>query len=1332
MLTLTANDILNLQALVAGATVAGSVTGVRDLSGLNNNLANPTFGTAGTPYLRITTPSYGAPIYTDVNGVQTITQLGVNPIFAGLDPRAISNVVGVQDAATPVQSAGANMLFSAFGQYFDHGLAASLKATGPAPLQIQIGDPGTGRTPGTNNPADLTRTPVAGFDAAGTPLHTNNTSAFIDQNQAYGANVLVGTFLRETDGLGGVGAKLAVGGPDPTNPAFDQLPTLRKLIHAHWDNNTAFTLGAGTVNAVSVNFRDYYAGLVDNAGQIDLTIATALYKDFMGSGQPIFVDLNPFISPLDHAVGGDGRANENITLTAMHTIWARNHNMHVDTLLAAGFTGSAEAVFQAAKIINETEYQRVIYTDFADILLGGMQGSGQHGFDQYSPAVNAGISQEFNAAAYRFGHSMVGQTVQILDATNQMQSIKMFDAFLNPGNDGQFTLTLEQLKAFGYVPQPGYAQIGTNSIVAGIAAQAAEEVDAQVVDAIRNDLVRVSADLFSLNVARGRDLGLGTLNQVRQSLLDSQDAYVIDSIQRSGVNLTAYTSWEDFQTRNKLSDATIAKFRQAYPDLVLTDAQQIADFQQYNPGIALVNGNTVQGIDRLDLWVGGIAESHVNGGVVGGTFWVIIHEQLDRLQEADRFYYFERVKDFDFYEQITNLGFAGVVARTTGINYTGNIFTVVQPPDLAPPIPVDAIAPTVEGFMPDLGTVDVAVASSIVVRFSEAVQANTGLIELRLGSASGTLVEAFDAASSTRLVFVGNTLTVDPTADLQPGQTYVLVMAPGAVTDLAGNAHQNTAPLQFSTLAHWVGTAGNDLLTGGVGDDRLDGLAGNDQLVGLAGNDTLDGGAGNDTLVGGQGNDLYRVDSARDVVTELLGEGTDTIETTLTSYSLSPNARTHIENLSFIGIGNFSGTGNALNNVITGGSGNDTLDGGVGADTLVGGAGNDVYAVDHLGDMVQELDAGGTDTVSASLSHALADFVENLTLTGNTNTNGTGNAQANVITGNAANNSLSGAAGNDTLNGGAGNDTLEGGVDNDVLDGGTGNDRLAGGLGADTMTGGTGNDVFVFTAIDQSGTTPLARDLITDFTRGQDLIDVSGISGSFSFIGTAAFTGTNQLRYTANVNGQTVIEANTAGNNDADFSLALGAVFNTLTVADFIGAQVVAPTNGVNGVNGVNGINTLNGTNGANTLNGGANSDVINGLGGNDVLNGGAGSDVLNGGLGADTLTGGTGNDLFVFNTALGNTNRDVITDFGNSNGNNDTFQLDNAIGLFTRLQDGNLNASAFQVGRVATTAAQRIVYDNTNGNLFYDADGNASGAQVLFATLSNRATLTAADFVVI
>lgn len=1303
MLTLTSNDLLKLQALVAGVPVPGSVTGIRDLSGLNNNIADPTFGTAGTPFLRLTTASYGGPIYSDAG---VVTQLKINPIFAGLDARGISNVLGVQDLTTPVQAAGANVLFTAFGQYFDHGLAASMKGGSGT---LQIGAPGTGRTPGTDNPADLTRTTVAGFDAAGVPLHINNTSAFIDQNQAYGANLLVGTFLRETAGLGGVGAKLAVGGPDPSNPAFDQLPTLRALIHAHWDNNTVFAMGAGTVT-----FRDHYAGLVDDQGQINEAMVTGLYQNFMGSGQPLFVDLNPYISPLDHAVGGDGRANENITLTAMHTIWARNHNMHVDSVRAAGFEGSAEAVFQAAKIINETEYQRVIYTDFADVLLGGMQGSGSHGHDEYFPGVDAGISQEFNAAAYRFGHSMVGQTVQILDAADQMQSIKLFDAFLNPSNEVQFTLPLETLKAYGYVPQPGYAQIGTNSIVAGIAAQAAEEVDAQIVDAIRNDLVRVSADLFSFNVARGRDLGMGTLNQVRQSLLDSQDVYVVDSIKRSDVDLSPYTSWENFQIRNSLSDATIAKFRAAYPDLVLTDAQQIADFQLYNPGIQLVNGNTVQGVDRIDLWVGGIAESHVNGGVVGGTFWVIIHEQLDRLQEADRFYYFDRVKDFDFYEAVKDIGFAGIVARTTGIDYTDNIFLVTQPPGVAlppsPEVPIDEVAPTVAAFMPESGTVDVAVASPIVVRFSEAVVASIGLIELRLGSPTGELVESFDAVSSTRLLFVDNTLTVDPTVDLLPGQTYVLVIPAGAVMDLAGNDYLDTTLLQLATLARWLGTEGHDVLLAGAGDDRLDGLVGDDRLVGHAGNDTLDGGAGNDTMVGGLGNDLYRVDSVNDVVVELAGEGTDTIETTLNIYSLAPNARVNVENLSFTGSGNFNGTGNALANVITGGAGNDSLNGGTGADTLVGGLGADSYTVDDANDLVVEADGAGTDTVNASVSYTLGDYVENLTLTGNRATNGTGNALANTIIGNAAANVLMGAAGNDTLNGGAGND------------------RLVGGAGSDRLTGGTGNDVFVFGAIEDSGTAKDTRDLITDFTRGQDRIDVSGIVSNFNFIGTAAFTATNQLRYST-VGGQTVIEANTTGDNGADFSIALGTAFNTLAASDFIGVQVVTT------VTGTNKAETLNGTAGADTITGLRGNDVLNGLAGNDKIDGGEGNDVINGGLGADVLSGGAGrgNDFFVFNTTLGGDNVDRITDFGNTERDNDTFRLENTgAGLFNALATGNLRAEAFVVGTTATTATQRIVYDKQTGDVFYDADGSGATDQVLFATLSNRAALTHQDFVVI
>src|SRR5690606_19647258 len=102
----------------------------------------------------------------------------------------------------------------------------------------------------------------------------------------------------------------------------------------------------------------------------------------------------------------DGRANENFALTSMHTIWARNHNFHVDRLQAAGFEGTPEEIFQAAKMVNEAEYQRVVFDEFADTLLGGMRGLGTHGHDGYNPEVDARISHEFAAAAYRFGHSL--------------------------------------------------------------------------------------------------------------------------------------------------------------------------------------------------------------------------------------------------------------------------------------------------------------------------------------------------------------------------------------------------------------------------------------------------------------------------------------------------------------------------------------------------------------------------------------------------------------------------------------------------------------------------------------------------------------------------------------------------------------------------------------------------------------------------------------------------------------------------------------------------------------------------------------------------------------
>ncbi|MFM5962053.1 MAG: calcium-binding protein, partial [Dolichospermum sp.] len=164
-------------------------------------------------------------------------------------------------------------------------------------------------------------------------------------------------------------------------------------------------------------------------------------------------------------------------------------------------------------------------------------------------------------------------------------------------------------------------------------------------------------------------------------------------------------------------------------------------------------------------------------------------------------------------------------------------------------------------------------------------------------------------------------------------------------------------------------------------------------VFGTSGNDTLSGTINVDCLIGLAGNDTYTVNNAGDLVVENLSEGTDRVNASI-SYTLSDN----VENLTLTGSANLNGTGNDLNNSITGNTGNniltglagnDVLDGKVGADTLIGGLGNDTYIVDNGEDVVTENLSEGTDRVNAFISYTLTDNVENLTLTGSANFNGT-------------------------------------------------------------------------------------------------------------------------------------------------------------------------------------------------------------------------------------------------------------------------------------------------------------------------------------------------------
>ena len=297
-----------------------------------------------------------------------------------------------------------------------------------------------------------------------------------------------------------------------------------------------------------------------------------------------------------------------------------------------------------------------------------------------------------------------------------------------------------------------------------------------------------------------------------------------------------------------------------------------------------------------------------------------------------------------------------------------------------------------------------------------------------------------------------------------------------------------------------IGGKGNDG-TGNASDNLLVGNSAADTLVGSTGDDTLDGGAGADSLVGGADNDTYIVDNAKDVVQEFGpgdGGGIDTIQAKisidLANYKIAGNLDA-IENVTLTGSGALSATGNGLDNHLIGNAGankliglggDDTLDGGKGGDNMIGGAGNDTYVVDSTADKVDETGGTGTDsdTVLSSITFNLTangttvkGDLENLTLTGTGNINGTGNGFNNVIEGNAGINKLDGGGGDDTITGHGGNDQIDVGNGNDTV-------RYTGTLdGHDVISNFDGNA-----------------------TGGQDTLDLDGLFDSLS-IGAADRAG---------------------------------------------------------------------------------------------------------------------------------------------------------------------------------------------------------------------------------
>lgn len=519
-----------------------------------------------------------------------------------------------------------------------------------------------------------------------------------------------------------------------------------------------------------------------------------------------------------------------------------------------------------------------------------------------------------------------------------------------------------------------------------------------------------------------------------------------------------------------------------------------------------------------------------------------------------------------------------------------------------------------------------------------------------------------------------------------------------------------------------IGGAGNDELSGDSGfghptvdpgDDSLFGGGGNDGLGGEEGNDRLDGGTGNDWLSGGEGMDSFIFTAApgaanADEIFDFASAGDKIVLDGSVHANAGPSGNFAAGDPRF-----FSGAGAS--------SGQDATDRVV-YDTTTGRL---WYDEDGTGAAAafQIATLQGAPTVTAS--------------------------DIEVVNGSGGGVHLVGTSGNDSLVGGPGNDTINGLGGNDTLVGNAGDDRLDGGLGTDTLNGGDGNDTYIVTSGDVIVADPGGIDTVLSSVSWSLGAATNGLD-NLTLTGTAAISGQgnnadnvligNDAANTLNGRAGNDTLTGNGGNDIFDISTGGTASYGNDVIdggvgidwIDFLGSNAVAAVVVDLAAGTATGGGSLVLAGIENVLGGGF-ADRISGNSAANTLYGQGGNDTLAGGTGIDTMSGGAGADSFVFAEAAGSTNADRVLDFVPG-----TDQLLFENGVLTGLGaagDWAAGDGRFWAAAGATSghdATDRLVYNTTTGNLYYDADGSDTGASLIVATLQGAPALGATDITVI
>ena len=352
--------------------------------------------------------------------------------------REISNVIDAQGNQDILSSGGLSAMAYAWGQFIDHDLDLTPTGTDPLNIPVPTGDPSFDPNSTGTQVIPTTRSitdPNTGTSTSNPLQQVTVITSWMDGSMIYGSDAATAASLRTFQG-----------GHLKTGPG-DLLPL----------NN-------------SQNFPNGTLPMANDAG----------------------------IVPNDQLfAAGDVRANENIELTAMQTMFVREHNYWADKLAKEHPAWDDQQLYTVARAIVIGEIQSITYNEWLPAILGP---NAMTPYTGYNPNVNPGIANEFSTAAFRFGHSMLGNDVGFLnnDGSTVTPEMSLSQVFFNP-------TVIEQ---YGISPSIKY-----------MATDPSSEIDTKVVDSLRNMLFGPPGsgglDLASLNIERGRDHGLADYNSIR-------------------------------------------------------------------------------------------------------------------------------------------------------------------------------------------------------------------------------------------------------------------------------------------------------------------------------------------------------------------------------------------------------------------------------------------------------------------------------------------------------------------------------------------------------------------------------------------------------------------------------------------------------------------------------------------------------------------------------------------------------------------------------------------------------------------------------------------------